>query len=155
MKIYLGTDHAGFELKEKIKTFLKGLGYTVEDQGAFQLEPEDDYPDYIQVVAKMVQGDPEGSRGIIFGATGEGEAICANRLSGVRAVVIYGYNPEIVQLSRLHNNANILSIGAKFIDPEIAKELVRMWLSTEFSGEERHIRRLKKIDGEIKKENIF
>ena len=145
MKVYLGTDHAGFELKEKLKIYLHELGYQVEDQGAYSLEPEDDYPDYIKVVAKMVQGD-EGSRGIILGGSGQGEAVCANRFSGVRAAVYYGGNPEIVTVSRAHNDSNILSLGARFMTETEAKAVVKTWLSALFSGEERHVRRIEKID---------
>ena len=145
MKVYLGTDHAGFELKEKLKVYLRELGYQVEDQGAYSLEPEDDYPDYIKVVAKMVQGD-EGSRGIILGGSGQGEAVCANRFSGIRAAVYYGGNPEIVVTSRAHNDSNVLSLGARFMTEMEAKEVVKTWLSALFSGEERHVRRIEKID---------
>lgn len=145
MKIYLGTDHAGYELKEKLKVFLREIGYQVEDQGAFAPDPEDDYPDYIKVVAKMVQGD-EGSRGIILGGSGQGEAVCANRFRGVRAAVYYGGNPEIVTVSRAHNNSNVLSLGARFVSDDEAKAVVKAWLSAPFSGEERHIRRIEKID---------
>jgi ribose 5-phosphate isomerase B len=128
-----------------MKIYLRELGYQVEDEGAFALETTDDYPDYIKVVAKMVQGD-EGSRGLIFGASGQGEAMCANRFRGVRAAVYYGGNLEIVTLSREHNDANILSLGARFVSETEAQEAIKHWLSTPFSGEERHRRRITKID---------
>lgn len=147
MKIYLGTDHAGFELKEEIKTYLKGKGLVVEDQGAFVLDPEDDYTDYVKIVAKMVQSDPE-SVGIILGGSGQGEAICANRYKGVRAVVYYGGSSEIIRLSREHNNANTLSLGARFVKPEEAKQAIDLWLATPFSQDERHLRRIHEIDDE-------
>lgn len=147
MKIYLGTDHAGFELKEKLKVYLRELGYQAEDEGAFTLDPEDDFPDYIKVVAKMVQGD-EGSRGIILGGSGQGEAMCANRFRGVRATVYYGGNPEIVAVSRAHNDSNILSLGVRFMTEEEAKSIVKDWLAAPFSGEDRHMRRLEKIDSD-------
>jgi len=146
MKIYLGTDHAGFELKEKIKVFLRELGYEVADQGAFKLDPADDYPDFIEIVAKMVASDPE-SRGIIFGGSGQGEAACANRFKHVRATVFYGGNNlDIIKLSREHNNANVLSIGARFVDEAEARSVIKLWLETAFSGADRHIRRIAKLD---------
>jgi len=145
MKIYLGTDHAGFELKEQIKAFLKTGGYDVEDEGAYTLDPNDDYTDYIKIVAKLVQSEPE-SRGIILGGSGQGEAIVANRFSGVRAIVYYGGSLEIIKLSREHNDANVLSLGARFLNFEQAKEVLNIWLNTEFSGDERHLRRIGEID---------
>jgi len=153
MTIYLGTDHAGFELKEQIKTYLKGKGLNVQDQGAFTVDPEDDYTDYVKIVAKMVQSDPE-SKGIILGGSGQGEAICANRFRGIRAVVYYGPSVlletsspfEIIKLSREHNHANILSLGARFIKFEEAQKVVDLWLATAFSLDERHARRIREID---------
>ena len=152
MKIYLGADHAGFELKEKLKVWLKAEGHTVLDEGAFELDPNDDYPDFIKIVAKQVASDTS-SRGIILGGSGQGEAICANRFAGVRAAVYYGLpraelgnGQDIITLSREHNNANVLSLGARFMDEEEAKRVVKLWLKTKFSGEERHERRIKKID---------
>ena len=144
MKIYIGADHAGFEMKEMLKKYLVGLKYEVEDKGAFKYEPEDDYPDFILPVARAVAADPE-SRGIVIGGSGEGEAMCANRVKGARAAVFYGGNFEIIELSRKHNNANILSLGARFIDDEIAKKAVELWLKTPFEGG-RHDARLKKLD---------
>lgn len=145
MKIYLGTDHAGFELKEKVKVYLKSKGYKVEDEGAFTLDLADDYTDYVKIVAKMVQSDPE-SLGIIFGGSGQGEAIAANRYKGVRAIVYYGGQDEIIRLSRDHNDANILSLGARFIKNEEVESIIDLWLKTPFSGDERHRRRIQEID---------
>ncbi|MFA5736976.1 MAG: RpiB/LacA/LacB family sugar-phosphate isomerase [Candidatus Paceibacterota bacterium] len=144
-KIYLAADHAGFQLKEQVKTHLRERDLMVEDQGAYTLEPEDDYTDYVKIVAKMIQGDPE-SRGLIFGGSGQGEAICANRFKGVRAAVYYGGNPDVVELSRVHNDANILSLGARFITPGEVVEMVDLWLKIPFSGDARHIRRINEID---------
>ncbi len=146
MKIYIGTDHAGFELKEALKKYLAEIGHEVEDKGAFSLNLEDDYPDFIRPVAEAVAADPENTRGIVLGGSGQGEAMTANRLKGVRAAVYYGGEREIIKLSREHNNANILSLGARFISAEEAKEAVKLWLDTPFSGEARHIRRIEKID---------
>lgn len=147
MKVYIGTDHAGFEIKEKLVPFLKSLGHEVEDFGAHTLEPLDDYPDFIHPVAVAVAGD-HTARGIILGGTGQGEAICANRVKGIRAAVYYGGPFDVVVLSREHNDANILSLGARFIDANEAQEVARVWLATPFSAEERHVRRIKKIDNE-------
>jgi len=143
-KIILGSDHAGFELKEQIKKFLIESGMDVEDKGAQTLNPKDDYPNFIIPAAKTVAENPN-NRGIIFGASGQGEAIAANKIKGVRAVVYYGKNMEIVKLSRTHNNTNILSLGAKFLTKEEAIKAVKLWLKTDFSNEERHKRRIKQI----------
>lgn len=143
-KIILGTDHAGFELKEYVKGYLLKNGFDVEDKGAYASEPQDDYPDFIVPVAKAVAKNK--AKGIIFGASGQGEAIVANKTKGVRAALYYGGNIDIIKLSRTHNNANILSLGARFLTKKQAIEAVRLWLSTDFSNEERHIRRVKKID---------
>ena len=145
-KIYLGSDHAGFSLKEKIVAWLADWGYTYEDMGAHELDEKDDYPDFIHPVAKAVAENPENSRGVVLGGSGQGEAMIANRLSGVRAAVYYGGNLDIITLSREHNNANILSFGARFIGEDEAKEALKLWLETPFSSEERHVRRIKKID---------
>lgn len=151
MNIYLACDHAGFERKEYLKGFLKQLGYATFDEGAFALEPEDDYPDYVRIAAKQVASDPDNTRAIVIGGSGQGEAIVANREKGVRAAVYYGGPLEIVTLSRVHNNANVLSLGARFLTNDQAAEAVKLWLNTDFPGEERHARRIKKID-QINKE---
>lgn len=144
MKIYIGGDHAGYQLKEKLKEFLKSLGHEVEDKGAFKYDPEDDYPGFIKPVAEAVAKDLE-SRGVVLGGSGQGEAMVANRMRGVRAAVFYGGNLDIVKLSREHNNSNILSFGARFISEEEAKKAVKIWLETPFAAD-RHERRVKKID---------
>ena len=144
-KIILGADHAGFKLKEEVKKHILSKGYQVEDKGAFTFDQQDDYPDFIMLVANSVAKNPN-SRGIIFGASGQGEAIVANKIKGIRAALYYGNNIEIVKLSRTHNNANILSLGARFLTKKQAIEAIKLWLSTDFSNEERHIRRVKKID---------
>ena len=153
MKIFIGADHAGFELRNKLMEFLKSEGHDVTDFGAFELKPEDDYPDFVIPVAKAVAANPL-SRGIIIGGSGQGEAICANRFPGIRAVVFNGqYKPEDgrevpdeIVLSREHNDANILSLGARFLNFDEANAAVKKWLNTAFSGDERHIRRLNKIE---------
>ncbi len=141
MKIYIGTDHAGFALKEVIKGYLVEMGHTIEDKGALSYADGDDYPMYIAPVADAVAVEPE-SFGIIFGHSGQGEAMCANRQSGARAALYYGGSLDIVRLAREHNNANILSLGSHFLDEATAKEAVALFLATPFSGEERHARRI-------------
>ncbi len=141
--IYLATDHAGFELKEKVKKFLQDDGYEVKDFGAYEFDKNDDYPDFISKAAEAISKDPQ-SRGIILGGSGQGEAMVANKFKGVRAVVYYG-NPEMIPLTREHNNANVLSLGARFLTEDEAVEAVKLWLDTPFTEEERHIRRIEKI----------
>ena len=142
-KIVLATDHAGLKLKEEIKKHLMESGMEVEDMGAYSLDPKDDYPDFIIPAAKKVANDQ--SKGIIFGASGQGEAIAANKVDGIRAALYYGKDIKIVRLSRTHNNTNILSLGAKFLTKEEAIKAVNIWLETDFSSEPRHLRRIKKI----------
>lgn len=143
-KIFLATDHAGFELKEHVKRYLQKLGFNVVDKGAYAYDKDDDYPDFIAKAAKNV-ADTKGSKGIIFGGSGQGETIVANKFKGVRAAVFYGNNLEIIKRSRTHNDANVLSIGARFTTKETAIKAIELWLNTEFSNEPRHERRLKKI----------
>lgn len=142
--IYFAADHAGFVLKNALIEYVRTLGYGVEDMGAFSQDPGDDYPDFIMPLAKRV-ADEIGARGVIIGGSGQGEAMCANRVPGIRAAVYYGENPEIVSLSREHGNSNILSLGARFISEEDAKAAVKLFLETPFSGDERHVRRLAKF----------
>ncbi|OGE37101.1 ribose-5-phosphate isomerase [Candidatus Daviesbacteria bacterium RIFCSPLOWO2_01_FULL_39_12] len=143
MMIYLATDHAGFALKEKVKKYLQDLGYGVEDFGAYRLDPDDDYPDFISKAAEAVSKDPQ-NRAVILGGSGQGEAMVANKFPNVRAVVYYG-GMDVIPLTREHNNANILSLGARFLTEDEAIEAVKLWLETPFTEEERHIRRIEKI----------
>lgn len=146
MSILFSSDHAGFELKNTLVAFVRDeLRLEAEDMGAYTLDSADDYPDFIAPVARRVSEDPKNTRAIILGGSGEGEAVVANRFEGVRAAVYYGGAPEIVRLSREHNDANVLSLGARFLSEEEAKEAVRTWLTTPFSEEERHKRRIEKI----------
>lgn len=146
MKVIFASDHAGFEYKRELIPFVEALGFEVEDKGPQALDADDDYPDFIGPAAEEVSRDPENVRGIILGASGQGEAIVANRFRGVRATVYYGGNLEIIKLSREHNNANMLSLSARFLSIDDAKEAVKLWLTTPFMGEERHLRRIGKID---------
>lgn len=146
-KIFLAADHWGFDLIPKLKTFLEEeLGYTTEHCGPHEHDPSDDYPDFVGKAAAAVALDPEQRRGIVFGKSGQGEAMCANRHKGVRAAVYYGGPEEIIRLSREHNNANVLSLGAGFIEFEAMKKVIALWLSESFPGEDRHVRRLSKLD---------
>lgn len=153
MKIFIGTDHAGYVLKEKLVTFLKAQGHEVVDKGALEYNELDDYPDFIIPVAREVSQNPENSRGIIMGATGQGEAIAANKFPHVRAVVYYGESKcivddetDVIVRSRAHNNANILSLGARYLTEESMMSAVDLWLKTPYSQGEKHVRRLEKID---------
>jgi ribose 5-phosphate isomerase B len=143
--VYLVSDHAGFALKEFIEDKLAELGYKVVDMGPHEHDPEDDYPSLIRPAAEKVAGDPHG-RGIIFGKSGQGEAMVANRVKKVRAAVYYGGPIELVKLAREHNNATVLSLGAGFLTPDDAWEAVHLFLGTAFSGADRHERRIKMID---------
>ncbi|PIQ78605.1 ribose-5-phosphate isomerase [Candidatus Peregrinibacteria bacterium CG11_big_fil_rev_8_21_14_0_20_46_8] len=144
MKIYLGSDHAGFELKESVKQYLEDKGHEVIDIGAHTNDSQDDYPDFIIPTAEKVAAD-SSARGIVFGGSGQGEAIAANKVKGVRAALYYGGPTEIVTLSREHNNANILSLGGRFVDPAQAQKIITLWLESQGPTEERHNRRLQKI----------
>lgn len=141
----MGSDHAGYDLKEKLKVFLANLNINTIDKGAFTFDENDDYPDFIIPVAEAVARD-DNSLGIILGGSGQGEQISANKIDGIRAVEYYGGNTEIVRLGREHNNANILSLGARFINEEEAKEAVKLFLETPFSYKESHMRRINKIN---------
>jgi len=144
MKIYFATDHAGYELKEKLKEYVSGLGHEIRDFGAHEYDGEDDYPDFIKPCAEAVAKD-SASLGIILGGSGQGEAMCANHVVGVRAGVYTGGDLEIVKLLREHNNANILSLGARFIAEDEAQKAVQIFLETPFSNHPRHARRLAKF----------
>lgn len=146
MKIYFAADHAGFEMKDGLIPFVKKMGFEVEDCGAFVFNKEDDYPDFIKKAAEKVSNDPNSSKAIILGGSGQGEDMVADKFPNIRSAEYYGGNLEIIKLSRLHNDANVLSLAARFLTFEEAKEAVELWLKTEFSGEERHTRRIKKID---------
>ncbi|MCX6753535.1 MAG: RpiB/LacA/LacB family sugar-phosphate isomerase [Candidatus Nomurabacteria bacterium] len=147
--IYIGSDHAGYELKEKLRAYMQTLNIEVVDKGAFTLDNEDDYPDFIIPVAEAVVEDSK-SLGIIIGGTGEGEQISANKVDGVRAIEFYGGNLEIIKLGREHNNANILSLGARFITDDEAKNAILLFMNTPFTNDERHVRRINKINEEEK-----
>lgn len=151
--IYLATDHAGFAFKELVREHLqKEEVYKVVDCGATSYDEGDDYPEYIAKAAEQVSVSASGveqtSAGIIFGGSGQGEAIVASRFPFVRTTVCYGGKDaeEIVMLGRKHNDANVLSIGARFVEQTELLQLVDTWLTTPFSQEEKHARRIAHID---------
>ncbi|MCR4333560.1 MAG: RpiB/LacA/LacB family sugar-phosphate isomerase [Patescibacteria group bacterium] len=159
-KIFIASDHAGFALKNALIEHIRTLGYEIEDMGAHALDLEDDYPDFMTPLAKRV-ADELGALGIIIGGSGQGEAMCANRIPGIRAAVFYGPHRvtaaldiegghsedgfDAIRLPRRHNDANILSIGARFVSGDQADEAVRIFLETPFSESSRHVRRLAKF----------
>ncbi|MBA3881150.1 MAG: ribose 5-phosphate isomerase B [Chthoniobacterales bacterium] len=142
MKIALGTDHAGFRLKEKVKQLLQSLDHEVRDFGTFSEEPVD-YPMFIRPAAESVSAG-ECDRAIVFGGSGNGEAMAANKVRGVRCALCW--NEEVARLSRQHNDANVLSLGERVIPEETALAVVRVWLTTDFQGG-RHARRIAQLDG--------
>jgi ribose 5-phosphate isomerase B len=141
MKIAIGSDHAGFKYKEKIKQFLTGLGHAVDDFGTDSEEPVD-YPLFIRPVALAVARG-EAERGVVLGGSGNGEAMVANRVKGVRCALCW--NIETARLARQHNDANIISLGQRLLTQEAALEIVRTWLETPFEGG-RHLRRIQLLD---------
>jgi ribose 5-phosphate isomerase B len=160
MKILLTSDHAGFSLKNALLEHLQTLGHEVEDMGPYALDPADDYPDYVTPLATRIAEDAE-SYGIVCAGSGQGEVMCANRISGVRAALFYGKiratgpleieggqgedGYDIVRVARRHNNANVLCLGTRFISVTEADEAVRMFLTTPFATDPRHARRLAKF----------
>ncbi len=153
-KVFIAADHAGLALKEALTPFLVSLGYEVVDCGAAAYIEGDDYPDYVRPCAERVVADQ--AFGIIIGASGQGEAMAANRVSGARAAVYYGEaaHPQtdadgtqlgIIESERTHNDANMLSLGARFLSEEEARDAVKRFLATPFPGEERHARRVGKL----------
>jgi ribose 5-phosphate isomerase B len=147
MKVVFATDHAGFELKNILLAYVRDeLGYEVVDMGALAPDPLDDYTDFVGKAAEAVAESPKEVRAIVLGGSGQGEAMHANRFKGVRAAVYYGGTLDIVRLSREHNDANVLALGARFLDVEEARGAVALWLSTGASGDVCYARRIGKMD---------
>ena len=164
-KVYFASDHAGFALKNALIEHVRTLGYDVEDMGAFMLDSNDDYPDFVTPLTQKVSEENAravgAARGVIIGGSGQGEVMCANRVSGIRAAVFYGPRRvtealdieggrsedgyDAVRLPRMHNDANVLSIGARFVSGNEADEAVRIFLETPFSDSPRHARRIAKF----------
>ena len=154
--IYLGCDHGGFDLKEKIKKWLKVWGYQWNDLGNTIYEKEDDYPRFAGIVAKRVTGEEElhgrkypapwkdRPKGILACRSAAGMVMAANRVKGIRATAVF--DPAYAKMSRFHNDANILCLGADWLDELMIKKVIKAWLETEFSGEERHVRRIKMLE---------
>lgn len=145
MIFYLASDHAGFDHKERMKLWLQTKDLKVVDCGAYTYDREDDYPDFIIKAAAAVNENPETTRAIIFGGSGQGEAMLANRFAHVRAAVYYGGNNDIITLSREHNDANVLSIGARFVTIEDVSLVAEQWIGATFSKDKKYARRNKKI----------
>ncbi len=139
MRIYLGSDHAGFELKGVLATHLSEAGHDVIDCGPASYEPEDDYPPYCIATAQRVVADP-GSLGVVLGGSGNGEQIAANKVAGTRAAL--GYDLPTAILARQHNDANVLGLGARMHSQEAAVSIVDAFVNTEFSRDPRHVRRI-------------
>ncbi len=159
-RLYFASDHAGFALKQALMEYASTLGAAIDDLGPFEVNPDDDYPDFITPLAKKVASE-EGARGVVIGGSGQGEAMAANRIPGIRAGVFYGsaraFAPidaeggeatdgfDLIRLMRAHNDANVLSLGARFLSGEEAREALQIFLTTPFSGKERHQRRINKF----------
>lgn len=139
MRLHLGTDHAGLELKDHLVQWLREKGHEPLDHGPYEFDADDDYPVYCVRAASAVVDDP-GSLGIVIGGSGNGEQIAANKVGGIRAAL--AWSEETAALARLHNNANVISIGARMHSVDDATRWVEVFLATDFSGEERHIRRI-------------
>ncbi len=145
MEIYIGADHNGFELKNVLKTWLTEKGHTVVDAGPTEFNKGDDYPDFGYEVAKAVAEKPDTRRGIAVCGSGVGMSVVADKVKGVRAALIH--DPDIARAAQRDDDINVLALGSQYISPNKAKEVVEAWLSTPFSGEERHVRRIGKISG--------
>ncbi len=139
MRVHIGSDHAGFELKNHLVEVLTGDGHDVVDHGPHSFDPDDDYPLFCIPAAAAAVAE-QGAMGIVIGGSGNGEQIAANKVTGVRAVL--AYDQQTARLGRLHNDANVISVGARMHAVEEATDLVRLFLQTDFSGEERHQRRI-------------
>lgn len=145
MKIYIASDHAGFEMKAFLKSYFSNTEYEFVDLGPTYFDPTDDYTDFVSKVADKVSKE-ENVFGVVIGYSGQGEAMVCNRFKNVRCALYYGGEKSILRLSREHNNANVLSFGANFISNDEAKEALLFWVKTAFSGEERHKRRVREIE---------
>ncbi len=144
MRVYLGSDHAGLELKSRLMTRLAEIGHEPVDCGPPAYDAEDDYPPYVLLAATRTAADP-GSLGIVIGGSGNGEAIAANKVPGVRCAL--AFSEETARLGREHNDANVVSLGARMYAEADALRYAEIFLSTPFSGEERHVRRLQQLAG--------
>ncbi|WP_030917827.1 ribose-5-phosphate isomerase [Streptosporangium amethystogenes] len=142
MRVYIGADHAGYQFKNHIVSWLKEHGHDVVDCGPFVYDAEDDYPPFVLRAAQGVVDDP-GSLGVVIGGSGNGEQIAANKVRGIRAAL--AWSEETARLAREHNNANVVSIGARMHPEEDATRFVEVFLNTSYSGAERHNRRIAQL----------
>ena len=145
MKIYIGSDHAGFEMKKDLISYLLQNNHEIIDCGPKEYVHDDDYPDYVSIVADHISKE-KNVIGIVIGRNGQGEAIVSNRFQNVRCAVFYGGSKHIITLSREHDDANMISLGSDFLTKDEAKRAVDLFLHVKFSGDERHVRRIKKIE---------
>lgn len=141
--IFIGADHRGYKLKEALKIYLKELNFNFEDLGATELIFDDDYPDYAIKVSEKVAENPKENLGILICGSGVGVDVVANKFKGVRSALVF--NSEQARMSRNDDNTNVLSLSADFIEENLAKEILRVWIETPFSWLERYARRLEKI----------
>ncbi len=164
MKVALTSDHTGYNNLREVRLFLESLGHECVSFGPSALNPADDYPDFVLPAAKAVAAG-RCDRGIILGGSGQGEAMGANRIGGIRCAVFYStavarravdaegktsHDPyEIIKLTREHNDANMLSLAARFLSPDEINQAIKIWLATDFSGNARHSRRIAKLDREV------
>lgn len=139
MRVHIGGDHAAYDLQQDLMAFLEGEGHEVTNHGPFEVDPLDDYPVFVLRAAEAVAADDD-SLGVVLGGSGNGEQMAANKVAGVRAALCY--NDELAQLAREHNDARVISIGGRMNTVEQARSMVRTFLGTPFSGEERHQRRI-------------
>lgn len=142
MRVHIGGDHAAYELHQALVSWLTGEGHEVMDHGPTEYDEQDDYPVYVLRAAEAVAADP-ASRGIVLGGSGNGEQMAANKVRGIRAALCY--DEELARLAREHNDAQIISIGARMASVEQATAMVEVFLATEFSGEQRHRRRIEMV----------
>ena len=145
MKIYIGSDHAGFEMKKDLISYLLQNNHEIIDCGPKEYVHDDDYPDYVSIVADHISKE-KNVIGIVIGRNGQGEAIVSNRFQNVRCAVFYGGSKHMITLSREHDDANMISLGSDFLTKDEAKRAVDLFLHVKFSGDPRHIRRIKKIE---------
>ncbi|MSO25066.1 MAG: ribose-5-phosphate isomerase [Actinobacteria bacterium] len=143
MRIHIGSDHAGLEFKNELITHLVAKGHDVTDHGPYEYDALDDYPDFCIPCAEAVAKDST-SLGIVLGGSGNGEQIAANKVKGVRAALVWSI--ETAKLAREHNNANVISLGQRLHDADFVKQLIDTFIATKFPGDERHVRRIDKIN---------
>lgn len=149
--IYLAADHRGFELKEKLKKYLVEQGHKIEDAGALRYDKDDDYVDFAQAATEKIIENLEEHKGIFVCGSGHGMDMAANKYKGIRAALCF--NSDVAAQSREHENANVLVLASDLVSLDLAKEIVSVWLDTKFTGEERNVRRLKKV-GDLEQQNF-